>query len=231
MALEFIKSALQTTGGFIKGVIDTLLSIIVFAITLIIGIFTTLINILVAPFNILLETVFNVFNGIVSIVKGVFNVIKGIFTGDWGTVMSGFKQIFKGTFDSLWGIAKAPLNLIIDGLNALIKGANKIKFDVPDWVPGLGGKKFGFNIKTIPRLARGGLVNNPGPGVMMGNYIAGEQGPEAVLPLTEEVFDRLGEAIARHQNINATIPVYVGNRQIARELRKINAEDNFAFNN
>ena len=40
----------------------------------------------------------------------------------------------------------------------------------------------------------------------------------------------LGEAIGRYINVNATIPVYVGNRQIARELRKINAEDDFAFN-
>ena len=64
----------------------------------------------------------------------------------------------------------------------------------------------------------------------MGSYVAGERGPEAVLPLTDETFDRLGIAIARHTSINATIPVYVANRQIAREIRKIEAENNFAYN-
>ena len=42
--------------------------------------------------------------------------------------------------------------------------------------------------------------------------------------------DLLGSAIARHMIINATIPVHVGNRQIAREIRKINAQQAFATN-
>jgi len=32
---------------------------------------------------------------------------------------------------------------------------NKISFEVPDWVPGIGGKTLGFNIPTIPQLRRG----------------------------------------------------------------------------
>ena len=35
------------------------------------------------------------------------------------------------------------------------KGINKINITVPDWVPGLGGKNFGFNIPTIPALYTG----------------------------------------------------------------------------
>ena len=56
---------------------------------------------------------------------------------------------------------------------------NKISFDVPSWVPGIGGKTFGFNISTIseiriPRLAEGGIVD---AGQM---FIAREAGPELV---------------------------------------------------
>ena len=40
----------------------------------------------------------------------------------------------------------------------------------------------------------------------------------------------LGQAIGRYISINATVPVYVGNRQVARELKKIEAEDDFASN-
>ena len=38
---------------------------------------------------------------------------------------------------------------------------NKISFDVPDWVPGIGGKSFGINIPEIPKLAKGGLAFGP----------------------------------------------------------------------
>ena len=52
-----------------------------------------------------------------------------------------------------------------------------------------------------------------------------------VLPLTDtQAMAELGREIGRWININATVPIYVGNRQIAREVRKINAEDDFAYN-
>ena len=43
----------------------------------------------------------------------------------------------------------------------MIGGLNKLSFDIPDWIPIIGGKKFGFNIPTIPEipyLAKGGLI-------------------------------------------------------------------------
>ena len=83
----------------------------------------------------------------------------------------------------------------------------------------------------IPKLATGGIVNNPGSGVFMGSYVAGERGREGIIPLTDsQAMQQLGQEIGRWISINATVPVYVGNRQIAREIRKIDAEDNFATN-
>ena len=69
------------------------------------------------------------------------------------------KNVFKGIFDGLVNVFKTPINFIIDGINAFIKGLNKIK--IPDWVPVVGGK--GFNMNTIPKLAQGGYAraNNP----------------------------------------------------------------------
>ena len=55
----------------------------------------------------------------------------------------------------------------------MIKGLNKIK--LPDWIPGLGGK--GINIPTIPKLAKGGIVDAPTIAMV------GEAGKEAVMPL------------------------------------------------
>lgn len=173
------------------------------------------------------------FNGIKTIFDGIIKLVKGVFTGDWKTAWEGLKQITKGVFDSLWAIAKWPLNMIISGLNTLIRGANRIHFNVPDWVPGIGGKQFGFNIPQIPKLAKGTILNAPGRGVPVagGTALAGEAGREAYLPLSDtQLLEELGSTIGKYINLNATIPIYVGNRQIAREIKRINAESDFAFN-
>lgn len=173
------------------------------------------------------------FKGIKTIFDGIIKLVKGVFTGDWKTAWEGLKQITKGVFDSLWAIAKWPLNMIISGLNTLIRGANRIHFNVPDWVPGIGGKQFGFNIPQIPKLAKGTILNAPGRGVPVagGAALAGEAGREAYVPLTDtQLLEELGSTIGKYINLNATIPIYVGNRQIAREIKRINAESDFAFN-
>lgn len=173
------------------------------------------------------------FKGIKTIFDGIIKLVKGVFTGDWKTAWEGLKQITKGVFDSLWAIAKWPLNMIISGLNTLIRGANRIHFNVPDWVPGIGGKQFGFNIPQIPKLAKGTILNAPGRGVPVagGTALAGEAGREAYVPLTDtQLLEELGSTIGKYINLNATIPIYVGNRQIAREIKRINAESDFAFN-
>lgn len=164
-------------------------------------------------------------------VETIFSKIVSYVSTAISSIVKLFKDIGTKVGDAIGGAFKTVVNGVLGAvetiLNAPIRAINKL-VDVINKVPGLNLSK--LNTFSLPRLAQGGIVNNPGPGVMMGSYIAGERGPEAVLPLTDEVFDRLGIAIGRHTSINATIPVYVGNRQVARELRRIDAEDNFAFN-
>lgn len=167
------------------------------------------------------------FNGLKTAIKGVYNVFKGVFTGDMKTVLLGFKQIFKGIFDSLWAIAKAPLNLIIRGINSLIRGANKIKFDVPDWVPGIGGKQFGFHISEIPLLAKGGVISQPTQAII------GEAGREAVVPLENnmEWLDILATKLANKIG-NGDIPFIINmdGRTIQRGIARRQQELAFARN-
>lgn len=180
-----------------------------------------------------LDSFDGLFKGIKTIFDGIIKLVKGVFTGDWKTAWEGLKQIVKGVFDSLWAIAKWPLNMIISGLNTLIRGANRIKFDTPSWIPFIGGKQFSFNIPEIPKLAKGTILNAPGRGVPVagGTALAGEAGREAYLPLSDtQLLEELGSTIGKYINLNATIPIYVGNRQIAREIKRINAESDFAFN-
>jgi hypothetical protein len=65
--------------------------------------------------------------------------------------------MFSGIMGTLYSVVKLPLNMIISGINTMIRGLNGVK--IPDWVPGMGGK--GINIPQIPMLAKGGIVDSP----------------------------------------------------------------------
>lgn len=102
--------------------------------------------------------------------EGITEFIKGVFTGNWETAWNGVVKIFDGIFGGLVRIAKTPINAVINMVNAMIRGLNRIK--LPDWVPGLGGK--GINIPQIPTLWKGSNFTLGGP------TLVGEQGPELV---------------------------------------------------
>lgn len=114
------------------------------------------------------------FRGVVESLKGIINFVVGVFTGDWRKAWEGIKQAFKGIVDSFGGILKGVVNVVIDlintmiramtnGINTVIRAANKLSFTPPDWVLGIGGKTFGFSIKEIrayqiPKLAQGAVI-------------------------------------------------------------------------
>ena len=163
--------------------------------------------------NGLFQNISNIWNSIKKVFQGVIDFIVGVFTGDWSRAWQGIQNIFKGVWDGLVAIAKAPVNAIIalingviSALNFMIQGLNHLSFDIPDWVPFLGGKKFGFNIPEIGKfayLAKGGTL-------WSGNAIVGEKGPELlslingkarVTPLTNSQRE-VGAAIGGGININ-----------------------------
>lgn len=109
------------------------------------------------------------FKGLGSAIVGAFQMIgedvKALFSGIWQGLTSGFKGF---------------INFFIKGINTLIGGANKLSFTAPEWVPGLGGKTIGFNLPTIPLLAKGGIATAPTL-AMVGE---GRE-HEAILPLSK----------------------------------------------
>ena len=227
----------------IAGVIIAIVGLIIKNYDFIIGLFDSLIKWFENDF---VKVLHNLFGSIGDIIAAPFifaiNYIKGAFEGFYGgikKVVTGIVQLFKGDFTNglknvfggLKSILLAPINSLIAGINSLIRGVNKISFNVPDWVPLLGGKKWGFNIPQIPKLAVGGIVNMPGRGVPVGGAIAGETGREGVIPLTDsQAMETLGATIGKYININLTNITKLDNRQIAKEQKKINAQNDFAFN-
>lgn len=100
--------------------------------------------------------------------QGLMPVIEVIVS-----LFGGLMDIVTTIFSSLAGIVKEPINEIISFVNMAIEAINGISITVPDWVPGIGGQIFGFELPTIPMLATGGFTNGPS--------IAGEAGTEAVI--------------------------------------------------
>ena len=127
-----------------------------------------------------------VWDSIKQTFDGIIDFIRGVFTGDWQRAWEGVKEIFGGVFKGLTALAKAPVNGIIallngaiNGINKMIDALNSLHFSIPDWVPFLGGKSFGLNLRhvgSIPYLANGGILSR-------GSAVVGEAGPE-LLTLT-----------------------------------------------
>ena len=196
-------------------------------------------------------------DGIINILKGIVSFIIGIPETCWGVIIGIGKKIgskikeyvvdkvtkkiddiknavksIKDAFnDGLWNgiltLIKKGLNKIIDKLNS--KFTISIGKTLSAVLKGLGIKVEAgkYQLINIPRLAKGGIINMPGRGVAVG----GEQGHEGVIPLTDsQQMALLGEAIGKYITINATIPVYAYNRQVDRQIRRIQAEDSFASN-
>ena len=102
-------------------------------------------------------TLVNAVKVIVDVVKAVTPVVEPVITGIIGLIQ---------------GIASTAVTVV----NFIIRALNKLSFTVPDWVPVFGGGQFGFNLQEIalPQFAQGGIATRPS--------IAGEEGPETIIP-------------------------------------------------
>ena len=114
-------------------------------------------------FDFVNSTLGGLLDAVEQILEGVVEFVSGVFTGDWDRAWQGVKDIFKGVWNGIIGFLEGAVNLIIQGINWLIRQMNKISVKVPDWVPGIGGKSYGVNIPSvssvsIPRLAQGAVI-------------------------------------------------------------------------
>lgn len=148
----------ETVRDIVAGAFETIKNAISTAFDWIKENWPLILAILTGPFGLLVLAVVKNWDKIVGFFKGVPDKLKSVMGTVAGALTAPFKTAFNAIAD-LWN-------------NTL----GKIKFDIPDWVPGIGGKGFAF--PKIPKLAQGGIVNKPTLALI------GEAGPEAVVPLS-----------------------------------------------
>lgn len=165
------------------------------------------------------------FKDAIAGVGSALGTLKNTITGAWDSIKQWFSTSvapkFTATywsqkFSSIKDGAKSAFNGVMDivqrAVNRIIQKINTLSWTIPDWVPSIGGKKFGFNFKqiSIPRLAEGGIAVSS----TLANI--GENGKEAVLPLDNNTqwMDRLAERIAEKNSTPTKIVLKVGEKEL-----------------
>ena len=100
------------------------------------------------------------------------------FVNLWQDITTGVK----GAINGIIGCINGMIAGMVSGVNAVANTLNRIRVEIPDWVPGFGGKIFGFSLPTfsapqIPYLEKGGVLKKGQVGLLEGS------GAEAVVPL------------------------------------------------
>lgn len=111
----------------------------------------------------LFDTIIDVVKAIIKLFEGFIDFFAGTLTGNWKRALKGIVKAFDSIFGGIADIGRNVINLLIDIINSVIRGLNKIK--LPDWVPSIGGK--GINLPEIPHLAQGGFVEKNTPQLAM----------------------------------------------------------------
>lgn len=93
-----------------------------------------------------------IIDGVLGVFEGVITFLTGVFQGNWEKAWNGIVQAVGSIFGTLESLVKTPLNAVINLVNKAIGAINKISVDLPSAV---GGGHIGFNIPTIPTLAKG----------------------------------------------------------------------------
>lgn len=173
---EVVNCALIIYNKFIEPVVGYLLQIFGPAF---IAVFNSVGNIV----GVVIGNIADIISDIITVFKGLIHFISSVFSGDWSEAWNGIVDAFGGIFSLIGDIAKGPINMVIglingmldgleSGINWIVRRVNALSFDVPDWVPVIGGDHFGFDLPevgfgSIPYLAEGGYVKPNTPQLAM----------------------------------------------------------------
>lgn len=223
--VEIIKTTVKDKFNTLKDNITTIFTNIK---TKIIAIFTNIKTKITTIASNIYTNVKSKFTNLKDAVINIFNTLKtkisSIFSGIWTNI--------KKVINSILGGIEGMANGIVKGINKVIQAMNRIKFNVPDWVPGMGGKSFGFNVSelrtiSIPRLAKGNVATEQTLAIF-GEYTGAKSNPEITAPqsiIYDTVKQALSDSAFTSNRENNAMPkeivIKFGSYRVAYELQEL----------
>lgn len=112
----------------------------------------------------------SIWNSMKSNASNSFGYIQNFVVNVWRNIGSAASSVWNGIVSSIRGAVNGIIGAIngmirgvTNGINGVIRVLNRLSFTIPSWVPIFGGRRFGFNIRTIsapqiPYLASGAVI-------------------------------------------------------------------------
>ena len=176
------------------------------------------------------------FNNAYNAVKDAFSSIGDFFSGVWDTVQSIFVNAGQMVGDAVGGAFQSAVNAVLGTIENVVNGFIGMINGVLDTVRGLPGLGWVGSVGyvSLPRLARGGIVDSPTVAMI------GEAGKEVVMPLENTGFlqtmgrivggavvNALGGGLPQSGgfNGNGDIVIQIGGHEFGRvAIQEINRE-------
>ncbi len=156
-ALEIVNAVMTITSALFA-FLTSPITLVVVAITALIAI----VVLLATHWDQVKEAATNCWNKIVE-------TFQSAWTWFNDNVITPIAEGFKGFINTIISWVESGVNGLISGVESGVNGVidliNSFGFDIPDWIPNLGGKHFGLDIShvsygrvSLPRLAKGAVI-------------------------------------------------------------------------
>ena len=181
-------------------------------------------------FKIFFDFISGTISSIRTIFSGLVTFVTGVFSGNWSKAWDGIKTIFSGIWDGIKNYLVSVVNMMVSGLNWLIKQALvPVNALIKGWNNTVGkvtGKisEVSVVIPTIEKFANGGVIDSPTLG-LMGEYAGAKSNKEIVTPeklMMEVVLESLKEFFKNFQfgGSDQPINIYLDSELIEEVLSK-----------
>lgn len=232
---EIVTGWMDVISGFIDTVMETIKTIFVTALNIISATWTSAFTVIGNFVKTITSAILTTITGFMSSAKtGISTVLENI-KATWNNIWTEMKTSVSTIFSEMWASIKNTINSIIGGvesmangvvkaINKMIDALNSISFDIPDWIPGIGGNSFSLNLKTvptvsIPRLATGAVIRGGDPFMaILGDQPAGRTNIEAPLDtIKQAVREELSNMnIGSNESVPVTINLNYDGETFAR---------------
>ena len=134
----------------------------------------------------------NTFTSAYNAVKNAFSSIGSFFSGVWSTVQNIFVNAGQMVGSAVGGAFRSAVNAVLGTIENVVNGFIGMINDVIGMINQIPGVSLGgIGYVSLPRLARGGIVDSPTIAMI------GEAGKEAVVPLENTGFiQTLGRVVS-----------------------------------